>query len=166
MALSCAGCGAAYDLEEVNRVIFQDTGVIAGYDFGMKWDDIKAKHDEVFEVRDDEFKQLRRKSLFHNAGDNGYFIGFGFDKAGGVDQFDVTVSGANSATLATVAKVHDQLLAKYEGEYGPGDCTGSTKDTTSMTCTWSGETRVKLSMHKLADSDRGGVDLLISANPE
>ncbi len=161
-AVLCAGCGAAYDVEEVNSVLFPDSGVVAGYEFGATWEDIKSDHNEAFEVRDDGFKQLRRKSLFHNAGDNGYFVGFGFDESNGVDSFDVSINGANPDTLKQVLQVHDQLRSKYEGEYGPGDCTGSGGDTISTRCSWSGDTMVELRMSKLEGTDRGGVDLTIS----
>lgn len=57
-------------------------------------------------------------------------------------------------------------LSKYEAEYGPGDCTGQSKGMTSTTCTWADALDVKLTMHKLEDSERGGIDLSLSQPAE
>lgn len=163
LTLASAGCGAAYDADEVNRVLFKDSGVVGGYDFGVTWEEIKANHDDVFEVRDDGVEQLRRKSLFHNAGENGYFVGFAFDDDGGVERFSVTLSGANADTIAEAYSVHEQLRSKYESEYGPGTCSAQPGEGTSgISCRWSHPLSIELGMSKLEDSTTGWVDVRIS----
>src|SRR5512146_693585 len=93
LTLALTACGPK-DLprEEIMTNLFQAQGVLGGYDFGTSWDDIKAKHADVFEVRDDDFKQLRR-DVGDNAGSNGYFIGFVLDGSGKVTSFNASING-------------------------------------------------------------------------
>ena len=151
--------------EEVNSVLFPAEGVIAGYDFSASWTDIKAKHNEVFEVRDDpDFKQLRRK-ISDNAGSDGYFIGFQLDDAGNVESFDVSINGSEQNTL-TVRRLLDDVIAHYDKTIGRGSC-GPIPDSegNSSTCDWSapGKPSVHVSYYDFSDMKSGSVNIEIKA---
>jgi hypothetical protein len=158
-----AACGPK-DLprEEIDKVLFPSEGVLGGYDFGDSWEDIKAKHDEVFEVRDDEFKQLRR-DVGENAGSNGYFIGFKLDSAGKVTGFDASVSGKEQNAVAVRALL-DDVIAHYDKTIGNGSCMRIGNDNNSSSCSWEspGKPRVEVMYNEMRDPISGSIHLTIS----
>lgn len=160
-----AACGPK-DLprEEINTILFPAEGVLGGYDFGDAWTDIKAKPNEVFEVRDDDFKQLRR-DVGDNAGSNGYFIGFGLDDAGKVKSLDASINGKDQNAV-TVRAMLDEIIARYDKTIGQGGCMpiGNGEDN-SVSCRWEapGKPRVEVSYFEMRDPISGSIN--ISINP-
>lgn len=157
-----AACGPK-DLprEEIESVLFPSKGVLGGYDFGDSWDDIKAKHDDVFEVRDDENKQLRR-DVGENAGSNGYFIGFTLDDAGKVESLGVNISGKKQNAV-TVRVLLDDVIAHYDKTIGNGTCRKAGTDTNSSTCSWEtpGKPRVDVRYLEMRDPLSGSLDVTL-----
>lgn len=154
------------DAVEFDAVVFPSEGVIGGYDFGDSWDDVKAKHNDVFEVRDEAgFEQLRRK-VGDNAGVNGYFIGFRLDDAGKIQGFSVSLNG-ESQNAVLVRKTLDDMIARYDVLLGPGSCykIGDGPDN-STACDWPevpGQPRVDLMYYENHDPLRGSIDLTVRA---
>jgi hypothetical protein len=166
--LACtAACGPT-DLprEEIDSVLFPTKGVLGGYDFGDSWDDIKAKHDDAFVVRDDDFKQLRR-DVGDNAGSNGYFIGFGLDGAGKVNSLSANISGKKQNAV-TVRVMLDDVIAHYDKTIGNGKCGKTGTDTNSSTCRWEtpGKPRVTVRYLEMRDPISGSLDITIEPPAE
>ena len=155
-----AACGPK-DLprEEIDAVLFPTKGVLGGYDFGDSWEDIKAKHDEVFEVRDDDFKQLRR-DVGDNAGSNGYFIGFGLDDAGKVKSLSASISGKKQNAV-TVRAILDDVIAHYDKTIGQGRCRRTGTDNNSSSCRWenAGKPKVEVMYLEMSDPISGSINI-------
>ena len=162
MVTTMVGCNPPdMDAKEVMSKVFTDQGVVGGYDFGDSWDKVKKNHDDVFKVRDDDFKQLRRP-VSDNAGDNGYFIGFQLDDAGKIKSFDVSISGGKQNAV-TVRKLLDDIIAKYDKSHGKGSCS-PTGTGNSSTCTWPGgkdEGRVEVRYLEMDEPIRGHINIQI-----
>jgi hypothetical protein len=157
-----AACGPK-DLprEEIKGVLFPDKGVFAGYDFGDSWQDIKAKHADYFEVRDDEHKQLRR-DVGDNAGSNGYYLGFGLDGAGKVVSMSVNISGKEQNAV-TVRELLDDVIAHYDKTIGKGGCRRTGKDDNSSNCIWEapGKPKVEVMYLEMRDLHSGSLDVSV-----
>jgi hypothetical protein len=157
-----AACGPK-DLprDEIAKVLFPTEGVLGGYDFGDSWEDIKAKHDEVFEVRDDDFKQLRR-DVGDNAGSNGYFIGFQLDAAGKVESFEASISGKEQNAV-TVRALLDDVIAHYDKTIGDGSCTRTGAGGNSSSCSWEspGKPKVEVMYLEMRDPISGSIHINI-----
>lgn len=159
---STAACGPR-DLprEEIKGVIFPDKGVFAGYDFGDSWSDIKAKHPDYFEVRDDDFKQLRR-DVGDNAGSNGYYIGFSLDKAGKVVGLEASIHGKKQNSVM-VRELLDEVIAHYEKTVGKGECRRTGKEDNSTSCSWvlPGKPRVDVTYNDMPDLHSGALNIAV-----
>lgn len=155
-----AACGPK-DLprEEIITILFPAEGVLGGYDFGDSWEDIKANHNEVFEVRDDSSKQLRR-DVGENAGSNGYYIGFGLDDAGKVTSLNASISGKEQNAVAVRALL-DDVIAHFDKTIGGGSCTRTGTKDNSSSCRWEtpGKPRVQVSYHEMLDLNAGSVNI-------
>jgi hypothetical protein len=159
---SMAACGPT-DLprDEINGVLFPEKGIFGGFDFGDSWSDIKAKHPEQFEVRDDDFKQLRR-DVGDNAGSNGYFLGFGLDDAGKVKSIEVSIHGQKQNAV-TVRALLDDVIAHYDKTIGKGRCQKTGKEDNSSTCTWEapGKNKVRASYLEMRDLHSGSLSVSV-----
>lgn len=161
--LLAAACGPPdMSQEEVKNNLFGGKGVVGGYDFGDSWEAIKNDHAEVFEVRDDDFKQLRR-NVSDNAGDNGYFIGFALDDAGNVEGFDVSINGSEQNAVV-VRKLLDDAIAYFDTMIGGGGCapTPAPNDGNSSNCRWAeqpGKPEASIMYLEMTDPLRGSVHI-------
>ena len=148
--------------QEIEEVLFPSKGVLGGYDFGDSWEDIKANHDSVFELRDDDFKQLRR-DVGDNAGSNGYFIGFALDEAGKVESFKASVNGKEQNAI-TVREMLDQVISHYDKTIGNGGCLPTSGSDNSSSCSWEspGKPRVEIMYHEMRDPISSSINITIS----
>jgi len=162
MAATVVGCNPPdMDANEVMSKVFTDKGVVGGYDFGDSWDEVKKKHDDVFKVRDDDIKQLRRP-VSDNAGDNGYFIGFHLDKQNKIKSFDVHISG-NKQNAVTVRKLLDDIIARFDKSHSKGSCSRTGRKNSSH-CTWpegKDKGRVELTYLEMDDPISGIISIQI-----
>ncbi len=163
LGLFVTACGPPdMNQQEVMDTLFPaDKGVVGGYDFGDSWSDIKGKHSEVFKVRDDDFKQLRR-AVSDNAGDNGYFIGFHLDGDGKVKSFDASISGSKQNAV-TVRKILDDVIAHFDKTIGGGRCGRAPGgEGNSSNCDWSeqpGKPRVSLMYLEMNEPISGSIHI-------
>jgi len=148
--------------EEITGVLFPDKGVFAGYDFGDSWDDIKAKHPDFFEVRDDDHKQLRR-DVGDNAGSNGYYLGFDLDGAGKVKSMSASVSGKKQNSVMVRALL-DDVISHYDKTIGKGSCRRTGKDDNSSNCSWDapGKPKVRVMYLEMRDLQSGKITISVS----
>lgn len=152
--------------EEIMTILFPAEGVLGGYDFGDSWEEIKANPNEVFEVRDDDFKQLRR-DVGDNAGSNGYFIGFALDGAGKVTSISASINGKEQNSVAVRALL-DDVIAHFDKTVGNGSCMQiANNQDNSSTCRWEtpGKPQVEVSYHEMRDLNAGSVEIRV-APPE
>jgi hypothetical protein len=163
LVASVAACGPQ-DLprEEITEVLFPSKGLLAGYDFGDSWQDIKAKPPEHFAVRDDDTKQLRR-DVGDNAGSNGYYVGFGLDDAGKVKSLSVRISGKKQNAV-TVRALLDDVIAHYDKTIGKGRCTRAGTKDNSSNCSWEapGKPRVRVTYHEMLDLLSGSLEVSLT----
>jgi hypothetical protein len=163
MVTTAVGCNPPdIDQSEVMSKVFGGKGVVADYDFGDSWDDVKKKHDDVFKVHDDDIKQLRRR-VSDNAADNGYFIVFRLDKQNKIEGFDVSITGSKQNAV-TVRKLLDDIIAKYDKSHGNGGC-GPVGEGNSSSCSWPGSKdkgSVEASYLEMSDPIRGQIDLTLN----
>lgn len=167
--VSSAACGPR-DLprDEIKGILFPDKGVLGGYDFGDSWSDIKAKHPDHLEVRDDSTKQLRR-DVGDNAGSNGYFLGFSLDPSGKVIGLEVSIHGQKQNTVA-VRELFDEVVTHYDKTLGKGQCEAppggmgsSDKQDLSLNCEWmvTGKPQVRVRYMHLFDSQSGSLSVSV-----
>ena len=141
--------------------------MLGGYDFGDSWDDIKADHNEVFDVRDDDFKQLRRK-IWDNAGSNGYYLDFVLDAEGKVAAFQASINGTKQNAV-TVRKLLDDILARYEAAIGSGSCARIGSEGHSTSCRWPtvpGKPIVKVIYVETDDPILGSINIFVEAGAD
>ncbi|MBL9025533.1 MAG: hypothetical protein JNL21_25280 [Myxococcales bacterium] len=163
LVASVAACGPK-DLprEEITEVLFPSKGLLAGYDFGDSWQDIKAKPPEHFAVRDDDTKQLRR-DVGDNAGSNGYYVGFGLDDAGKVKSLSVHISGKKQNAV-TVRALLDDVIAHYDKTIGGGRCSRTGTKDNSSNCSWEapGKPRIRVTYHEMLDLQSGSLEVSLT----
>jgi hypothetical protein len=119
----------------VERTLVADKGVLAGYDFGVTWDEVKKNRPKGVTEAFDDTHQLRFDDPDH-LGENGFYVGFGFAADGGCRSIGASVFG-NEKNKPAVAKVFTDLSDGYMKKYGTTECRSS-KDTgyTTRRCTW------------------------------
>lgn len=166
VATLLAACGPSdMSQDEVKKNLFSGDGVLGGHDFGDSWEEIKKGHAEVFEVRDDDFKQLRRK-VHDNAGSNGYFIGFRLDGEGKVEAIDASINGSEQNAVV-VRKVLDDAIAHFDAMVGAdaGGCASSGGGGNSSNCSWSkpGKPSVTIMYSEGSDPIRGSIHIDVTA---
>ena len=149
--------------EEIAEVLFPSKGLLGGFELGDSWEDIKAKHPEQFEVRDDDYKQLRR-DVGENAGSNGYFLGFQLDGAGKVVGLSAHISGKEQNAV-TVRVLLDDVIAHFDKTIGKGRCTRTGTKDNSSNCHWEapGKPKVDVSYLEMLDIKQGA--LTVSFKP-
>ncbi|MCA9654784.1 MAG: hypothetical protein H6712_30610 [Myxococcales bacterium] len=159
IVLLAGACGPSdMSRDEVDKNLFGRGGVLGGYEFGDSWDEIKKSPDEVYEVRDEAgFEQLRRK-VSDNAGQDGYFLGFGLE-GGKVTSLHASVNGTQQNAV-TVRMLVDDAIAYFDAMIGNGHCSSSPDGNTH--CDWReqpGKPRATLRYMTFDEPIKGSIDI-------
>lgn len=161
--LLLSSCHKELKSDVVKKKLFQDHGLLGGYDVGVSWEDVKKNHDPDLKVRDEEgFWQLRYD--LSDPGNDGFFINFPLDENKKVKALSASVYG-REANRVVVAQVFADLVDKYDAERGKGRCsTGPVpgSKSTATDCNWpgkDGKPGVHLSHLQMDDIKTGHLDI-------
>lgn len=165
--LLVSGCHKELKSNVVKKKLFQDKGLLGGYDVGVSWEDVKKDHDPDLKVRDEEgFWQLRYD--LSEPGDDGFFINFPLDKDKKVTGLSASIYG-REANRVVVAQIFRDLIDKYDAERGPGRCSTAPvpgSKATATDCDWPAKGE-KPSVHinhlQMDDIKTGHLDIRFAA---
>lgn len=166
VGLLVAGCTPKLDAGEVSEMLVKPTrGLIAGFDIGDSWDQIKASHDPRYTVRDDSSQQLRRD--LSDPGTNGFFVDFGVDPSTKkITRISVQVYG-DRPNAAAVDRVAQDFVAKFDAQFGKGSCDGTRDERApGIDCKWGPDKSAPLaSTHNFILKDYGSASLSVTIEP-